>query len=478
MTSTTANKTDKVSPTVTLVIVAAVQFLVPFLFSSINVALPVIGRELNASAVQLGLIITVLALANTAVLLPVGRFADIYGRKRIFIIGTVILAISTLALGMAHSINIFIALRFVQGVGSAMIIATSFAILTTVFPPQRRGRAMGIVVAMVYLGISIGPSLSGIIVSHLGWRWVFFIVFAIILLALLMTLIWLKGEWAISKGEPYDYLGAVIFFISLCILIPGAVQIIDLDMAKWLVLSGVVGLGLFVWVEWKSPYPLLDLRLLIDNLAFTFSNLATFFNYASASSFVFFLSLYLQYVKALSPQDAGMLIIIQPVVQAMLALFTGRLADIYPPSRIATLGMIFCAFGLVAAALINPHTSYIYFVVVMVLLGMSYGLFSTPNMTAIMNSVGPRHHGTASSMVSTMRNTGMLFSTTTITVILSLYLGDQPITRSNIPQFIESMRSSLFLFSALSLLGTIFSMVKGQLATSLSASRRHSPDEV
>ena len=471
MVPTNDNETAEVSPTVTLFIVATIQFLVPFMISSIGVALPVIGRELNASAVQLSLIITALALASTTVLLPVGRFADIYGRKKIFIIGTVIIAFSTLALGLVQSIQIFLALRFLQGVGSAMVVATSFAILFTVFPPQHRGRAMGIVVAMVYIGMSIGPSLSGIIVNHLGWRWVFFIVFAVVMLALLMALIWLKGEWVVSRGEPFDYLGTAIFIISLCLLIPGAVRITELSVAKWLVLCGVLGLGLFGRVEWKAAYPLLDLRLLIDNLSFSFSNLATFFNYASASSFVFFASLYLQYVKGLSPQDAGLLLIIQPVVQAILAPIAGRLADVYPPSRIATVGMAFCAVSLVAAGLINPHTSYTYFVVVMVLLGISYGLFSTPNMTAIMNSVGPRHHGTASSMVSTMRNSGTLFSTTTITIVLSLYLGNQPITRDSIPQFIGSMHTSLFLFSALSLLGIIFSMVNGQLTTSISASR-------
>ena len=472
-----ANDAPEPSPTVTLVIVAIVQFLVPFLISSVGVALPVIGRELNASAVHLGLIITVLALANTAMLLPVGRFADIYGRKRIFIIGTVVIAVSTLGLGLIHSIQLFILLRFLQGIGAAMIIATSFAILTSVFPPQHRGRAMGIVVAMVYMGMSLGPSISGIIVNHLGWRWMFFIVFTVISLALLMTLIWLKGEWVVSKGEPFDYLGAAIFFISLCLLIPGATEITESDAALGLVLCGLIGLGVFIRVEWKSSYPLLDLRLLLENLPFSFSNLATFFNYASASSFVFFASLYLQYVRGLSPQDAGLMLIVQPAVQAILAPISGRLADKYPPARIATVGMACCAVGLVAAAMITPETSYAFFMVVMVLLGMSYGLFSTPNMTAIMNSVGPRHHGTASSMVSTMRNAGMLFSTTTITIVLSLYLGDQPVTVDNIPKFMGSMHSSLLFFSVLSLLGTVFSMVKGQLATSIATVRQHPLDE-
>lgn len=453
-----------VSPTITLWVVSTVQFLVPFLMSAIGVALPVIGRDLHASAVQLGLIQTVMVLATAALLLPAGRFADIYGRKRVFIVGVVIIGISTLVLGLTNSIRIFLILRFVQGAGSALILSTSVAILTAVFPPDRRGRAMGVIVAMVYIGLSLGPSLSGVIIDHLGWRWVFFMVVGLIILALLMTLLWLKGEWTSAAGEPFDYLGAVIYVLALCLLVYGASQAAESETAVWNALGGLIGLGIFAAIEWKTAFPLLDLRLLISNLPFTFSNLATFLNYASASSFSFFFSLYLQYVKGLSPQQAGIFLVVQPIVQAVLAPLAGRLSDAYPPSRIATIGMAFCTIGLVAAALINPGTSFTYIIIVMILLGMSLGLFSTPNMTAIMNSVGAKHQGTAASMVSTMRTTGMLFSTTAIAVILSIYMGDQPVTSANIPEFVGSMQTSLFLFSALSLLGTLFSMVKGRLA--------------
>ncbi len=455
------------SPLITLWVVSTVQFLVPFLMSAIGVALPVIGRDLNASAVQLGYIQTVMVLGTAAILLPAGRFADIHGRKRIFIIGVIIMGISTLVLGLTGSIRLFLVLRFVQGAGSALILSTSIAILTAVYPPAHRGRAMGVIVAMVYIGLSLGPTLSGFIIDHMGWRWVFFIVAGFIFLAFLMTLIWLKGEWTSAKNEPFDYLGTTVFFLALCLLIFGASQLTKNDMAVWNTMGGLIGLGIFTFIEWRVAFPLLDLRLLIGNLPFTFSNMATFLNYSAASSFSFFFSLYLQYVKDLSPQQAGIFLIVQPIVQAVLAPIAGRLSDAFPPSRIATIGMAFCTIGLVAAALINPATSFAYIIFVMILLGMSLGLFSTPNMTAIMNSVGAKHQGTAASLVSTMRTTGMLFSTTAIAVILSIYMGDQAVTHDNIPQFVDSMQTSLFLFSALSLLGTIFSMAKGRLAGSM-----------
>lgn len=468
MTDRNGDLSQAISPTITLIVVAIVNFVISFMASSVNVALPAIGRDLRASAVQLGLTVTIFVLANASFLLPMGRFADIYGRRRIFITGMVIMALSTLSLGLIHSMAGFLLLRFFQGAGMGMALTTSLAIFTAVFPPQHRGRGMGIIVAMVYIGMSLGPSLSGFIVNFLGWRWVFILVFGLIAAALLLTLIRLKGEWANAAGEPFDYVGTGVFIVSLCLIVFGASRLTTSPTGKWVFITGMFGMIIFGMIEWKAHYPLLDLRLLLNNLGFTFSNLATFLNYASIMVFIFFIALYLQYVKGFSPQKAGMLLIVQPVVQALLAPMAGRLADIYPPSIIATIGMGFCTVGLTASAMINPDTSFTYIVVVMILLGMSLGLFSSPNMTAIMNSVGPEHHGTASSMVATMRITGMLFSATAIAVILSIYLGDAPVNSGNIPQFVASMQTSLYLFSFLSFLGVIFSMVKGRLAMSMS----------
>ena len=471
MTDDSPDAPPAVSPTITLIVVATVHFVVSFLMSATNVALPTIGHDLKAGAVQLSLTITILVLANSSLLLPVGRFADIYGRRRIFIIGLMVLALSTLALGLTGSIRVFLFLRFVQGLGMSTIMATSIPILTAVFPPQRRGRAMGVVISMTYFGLSLGPSLSGFIVAHLGWRWIFYIVFGCMVAAVILIMFRLNGEQTSAAGEPFDYVGSAVFMVSLGLLVYGASRLAVSASARWVCAAGIIGLALFARIEWKAAHPLLDLRVLLDNLGFSFSNVATFLNYAAMSSFMFFFSLYLQYAKGLSPQQAGLLMMVQPMMQALLAPLAGRLSEKHPPSIIATIGMGICTVGLTAAALINPETSFTYIVVVMILLGMSLGLFSTPNMTAIMNSVGPKHQGTAASLVSTMRSMGMLFSSTAIAVILSIFLGQAPVTRDNIPAFIHSMHTSLYFFSILSFLGVIFSMAKGRLAASMTGSR-------
>jgi len=465
------NTVPKASPGITLFVVSVVQFVIPFLMSSINVALPVIGREFNATAVQLGLVHTVQVLALVILLLPMGRFADIHGRKRIFTTGIIILGLSTLALAMVQSIQVFLILRFIQGIGAAMIFSTSLAILTSVFPPGRQGKAMGIAVSSVYAGMAIGPSIAGVIITQAGWRWIFIMIFFMKILVLTLTLTRLKGEWSSAEGEPFDWIGSLVFIGSLLVLIYGAVHLTDMPPAKWIALAGLIGMVGFLRLEWKADYPLLDLHLLMENLLFTFSNLATFINYAAAFSFVFFFSLYLQFAKGLSPQAAGLVLVIQPAVQALLAPVAGRLSDTYPPSRIATIGMGLCTLALAISVVIDAGTPFSLIVIVLVLLGLSIGLFSTSNMTAIMGCVTSRHAGTAASMVATMRTGGMLFSTTVIAVILSVYMGEQPIADHTIGAFIKSMRAALILFSILSLAGTLFSMAKGRLSIKMTVGR-------
>ena len=207
-----------------LFVVSAVQFLTPFMLSAVGVALPAIGREFSASAVQLGLVETVYIFAFSLFLIPAGRLGDIYGRKRIFTIGILVFTVGTVLISLAFTIESFIMFRFFQGCGGAMISGTSVAILSSVFPPDRRGQAMGIIVACVYLGLSLGPVLSGFMVTHLGWRWIFYLGVLVELFCLCLTVLKLKGEWAEARGERFDFVGTLLYIISLFCLIYGTLN--------------------------------------------------------------------------------------------------------------------------------------------------------------------------------------------------------------------------------------------------------------
>lgn len=444
---------------VTLFVVSAVQFLTPFMMSAVAVALPTIGREFTASAVQLGLAETVYVLALSIFLLPAGRLGDIHGRRKIFIVGVGLFTLATFLLSTAWSMNVFLLFRFLQGCGAAMISGTSVAILSAVFPPAKRGKAMGIIVGCVYMGLSTGPLLAGFMIAHWGWRAIFYVALGVEVAAWLMAVYQLRGEWAEARGEKFDWQGGVIYGGAFFCLVYGVLGR-HTGSPAWMPGLGVAGLLLFFWFEARSPSPLLDVRLLRHNRVFAFSNLATLINYAASFGVTFFFSLYLQYVKGLTPQHTGLVLIVQPLLQAILSPVCGRWADRYSPASIATLGMMICALAIGLAATVGSDTPIPLIMGMLAVMGIGFAIFSSPNTTAVMGSVAPRHYGVASSLVATMRTSGMLTSMTIVTVIFSHFLGNHPVGPANLGAFLHSMQLALAVFCGLCVVGVFFSLVR------------------
>jgi len=416
-----------VSRSATLLVVCAAHFMMPFMMSAVGVALPAIGREFGATALQLGLVETTYVLSASIFLLAMGRLGDIYGRRRVFQYGVVIFTLAGGSISLAWSIEALLVLRFLQGMGGAMVMATTLAMLTSVFP----------------------PFFGGLLVTELGWRWIFYLCVPLGITTFLITLTKLHGEWADARGEPFDWRGSLIYAAALLLLIGGAAH---LDRSAWawvMMAAGLAGLGLFLAFEARTPYPILSITLLRDNRVFAFSNLAALFNYAATFGVTFFLSLYLQYVKGLSAREAGTILIIQPVVQAVLSPWCGRLADRYPAARVATIGMALCAAGLAVAATLTAAAPLILVMAMLALLGTGFALFSSPNASVIMGSVAPRHLGVASGLNSSMRTLGMMTSMSIITVIFAVLMAGEPVTRATQPQFLLSMRTALLVFCGL-----------------------------
>jgi MFS family permease len=441
------------SRTAILWVVSVTQFLTPFMLSAVGVALPAIGQEFSAGAVALGLIEMIYVLAGAMFLLPMGRFSDIYGRKKLFISGTAVMTLATLALSLAPNIEAFIAFRFLQGVGASMIISTSLAILTASIPPAHRGRALGIVVSSIYLGLSAGPSFAGLMVTHWGWRWIFYIAVPVQTMALMLALWKLRGEWAEAAGEKFDWSGSLIYMVALLCLVLGLTHWKGEAGAKWIFWGGIALIVIFIRHELRFPSPLLSIRILIRNRTFALSNIATWLNYATASGSVFFFSIYLQSIKGFSPRTAGFIMVVQPIIQAVTALIAGRLADRCSPSKIASFGMGLSTLGLFTAATLSRASSLYTIFCVLMFLGLGFGIFSSPNTAIIMSSVQARDYGMASSMAATMRSMGMLTSMTIVTFILSCFMGNQPVSVQTGHAFMNSMRITFIIFSLLSLIG-------------------------
>jgi len=451
---------DAVSSAAILFVVSAVQFLTPFMLSAVGVALPAIGREFSATAVQLGLVETVYIFAFSLFLIPAGRLGDIYGRKRIFTIGILVFTAGTVLISLAFTIESFIGFRFIQGCGGAMISGTSVAILSSVFPAANRGRAMGIIVGCVYLGLSLGPVLSGFMVTHLGWRWIFYLGVLVELFCLCLTVLKLKGEWAEARGERFDYVGTFLYIGSLFFLIYGTLNQKEGGIYLVFMSSGVLGFLIFLAFEYRCSSPILDVGLVIRNRVFAFSNLATLINYAASFGIAFFFSLYLQVVRGYSPQSAGWILIIQPVFQAALSPFFGRLADRVSPAGLATCGMALCTLSLGLASQVHAGTPMRVIMGMLALMGIGFSLFSSPNTTTVMGSVPAKNFGIASSFLATMRTMGMLCSMTIITLVFKHIMGDHPVNAQTQSSFLASMHRCMVIFCLLCVAGVFCSMVR------------------
>ena len=444
-----------------LLVATFAAFLTPFLGSAVNLALPSIGKDLNANAIQLGWVISSFILSSAIFLLPFGRLADIIGRRKIFSLGILLFTISTSLIIFSHSITSLIVLRIFQGLSGAMIFGTSLAIITSVFEPGERGRAMGINITAVYLGLSCGPVIGGLLTQYFGWRsiFAFLVPFAIISLILIRKRI--KTEWADASGEKFDWRGSLIYGIALSSFMYGFSRLPT--TTGWIfITAGLIMALIFLFAEKKINNPVFDVKLILRNRVFAFSGIAALIHYSATSATGFFISLYLQYLKGLDARTAGLIMISQPIAMTLLSPLAGKLSDRRNPGVIASAGMGLTATGLILLCFIKETTPNYLIILLLVMMGIGFGLFSSPNSNAIMSSVEKRHLGVASGVVGTMRMIGQMMSMGIAMMLLSLYIGDQTINKATYPGLMASMRTGFLIFSILSVFGIFASLARNE----------------
>jgi len=456
------NENNIVNKRAALLVATLASFLTPFMGSSVNIALPSIGKEFLMDAVLLNWVATSYLLAAAMFLVPFGKIADIYGRKKIFLYGVLIYTISSFLSAISTSAITLISFRVLQGIGSAMIFGTGVAILTSVFPVGERGKVLGINAAAIYLGLSLGPFVGGVLTQHLSWRSIFLANVPLGLVIIIFAFCKLKGEWAEARGEKFDFIGSIVYGISLATIMYGF-SLIPAMSGLWLVLGGIFVLLLFVGWETKAENPVLDINLFRNNTVFAFSNLAALINYSATFAVGFFLSLYLQYIKALSPQNAGLILVSQPVVMAIFSPFAGRLSDKFEPRIIASAGMALSVVSLSLFAFLNQKTALEFVVASLILLGFGLAFFSSPNTNAVMSSVERRFYGVASATLGTMRLTGQMLSMGIAMLIFAIYIGKVQITPQYYPLFLTSIKTAFIIFAVLCFAGIFASLARGKV---------------
>lgn len=457
MSAQTTSSDTTVNKSMLLAITIVANFFNPFTGAAVNIALPRMSAELGLDAIAMSWVTMAYLLSSAVMLVPLGKVADRWGRKNVFLTGNIVFLFSSFFCALAQSGVFLIAMRGLQGLGSAMMVSTSMAILLSSFPPHERGKVIGINVASVYLGLSAAPVLGGILTQTLGWRSLFFINGGVSVFVAIAIYFAIKTEWKESEKGRFDWYGALLYVFSLVLLMYGFSKIPEVS-ALVMTGLGLLGLFLFIRLEMKTDHPVLDVRMFAKNVVYALSNLSAFINYAATFAVSFMLSLYLQYAKHLTPREAGMILMMQPVLMALVSVFSGRLSDRLNAKWMASAGMAVSVVGLSMMAFLTVDSSNAYILTALGVLGFGFGLFSSPNTNVVMSSVENRHYGVASATLATMRNLGMMFSMAIASLAVHVFIGNRPLGDTAVPDFMQGSNVVFLLFSVLCLVGVFTSL--------------------
>ncbi|WP_029903615.1 MFS transporter [Prevotella sp. 10(H)] len=452
-------ETHNTSTGALLFIICLAASLVPFMGSALNLALPYINSDLSLDAVMSGWVPTSYMLSTAILQIPCARIADMIGRRKVFIWGVIVLTIFSILSGLATTGFSLIAYRLLAGIGSAMMFGTSTAILTTSVPVEKRGKALGMVAASVYFSLAAGPFIGGILTQYFNWHSIFFVSAAVSFIVAIGGIVIIKDDWKEETKSKFDTVGSILFAAGLSALIYGFSELPHTKGFIFIV-SGVAVLLCFAVYEKKQESPVFNIRVFLQNRVFRLSSLSALINYSATFAISFMLSLYLQYVRGLSPRDAGLLLILQSIIQAFASLKSGSLSDKMSATFLATLGMGIIAVGLVGLCFITETTSFYFLGAILVLLGLGFGIFSSPNTNIIMSSVEKKHYGLASATMGTMRLTGQAFSMGIAIMAISIMIGNVEMSPSLSAQFIASMRITFIICLILCLFGVYASSVR------------------
>ncbi|MGH7794005.1 MAG: MFS transporter [Candidatus Binatia bacterium] len=392
----------------------------------LSIALPLIIKEFDADLALASWIALVYAFITASLYLPCGRLSDLFGLGKLFLTGFILYSLSSFAAGASQGAAQLVFFRALQAAGSALIMANNFALVTALFPPQERGRAMGIAGGTVSaVGYSLGPVLGGLLTHALGWRSNFYLSGALALVGFAAARALLPPEsfrGVSAKREPFDFIGAASFALGISSLLSSLALAQGGERQDSLValtaLAGAGVFGFFVWWEKRVAYPLLDLTI-FRIPAFTLGNIARWFSFITMSVSNLLMPFFLQLGMGLDPLRTGILVAPTSVAMALLAPLTGWMSEKFVPERLCALGLTVNGVALIFLSFLGPRSSAMEVVFGLALMGVGMGIFQTPNNNLLMSSV-PRHRlGVGSSVLSIVRSLGYSLGATLATAIVS-----------------------------------------------------------
>ena len=441
--------------------VACGTFMATLDSSIVNIALPTLTKELNADLYRVKWVIIVYLLFITCLLLPFGRLSDQVGRKRIFQFGFLIFIGGSFLCGWAPTLSALVLFRALQAVGASMLMANGPAIVTSTFSHRERGAALGILAMVVSAGLVTGPSVGGLLITHFGWRSIFFANIPIGILGIGLVQFFVKKDQLPKTGVFFDWAGAflqtVILSLFIFLLDPPHISVsgsVPMPVARWaLAVSLIVLFLIFVKVEREVKNPLFDLSLL-ENRTFWAANLASFLMFVAFSSVGLLMPFFLEEVLHFAPQNAGFFMTAIPFTIFISAPFSGRASDRFGSHGLSFAGSLIGAIGLFAMAGafgsgINRDTPYFWILLGLGSVGLATGLFQSPNNNTIMGSVPHNKLGVASALLATVRNLGLATGTGLATSLFTEYRANGELVQ------IESAFHIVFMTSGFVALGAL-----------------------
>ena len=457
-----------------LFIASIASFMAPFDGSVVNIALPAITRSLEATFTDIILISTVYLVVIASFQTSFGRLGDRSGMKRVFVLGVTVFTIGSFLAGLSGGVPELLAFRIVQGVGAAMMSAIASALIVTAFPAPERGRALGINLSAVYIGLTAGPFVGGILVQVFGWRSIFYVNVPIGIVTVVLAYLYLKEERTERPRSRFDFPGAISLITFLTTLL---LALSGLGLSLWelgaLVLTCLGSFVCFVFLERRPGImPLVDLRLFTQNRTFAAGNATSLMNYTTSSGALLVMSLYLQEILGYSPFEAGLILLVQPVVMVIVAPISGALSDRVSARILSSLGMLtrVVAFLMLSQLGLSSSGATIWFPLTLV--GLGHALFSSPNTNSIMSSVPREEIGLASGTLGTVRSAaqsigvailgGVVASSMPAGAFETLSEGGSVASGGIAQLFVMGMHEAFLIAALLSAIGVITSLVRGK----------------
>ena len=433
------------------------SFFAVFLSNGIIIGVPAIAQEFAMNNVIQNWVPTIFFLVVAVFTVPAGQISGKFGVKKSLLAGISVFLIGSIGACLAFSTESFLIFRIIQGAGVAFLNVSAMAMVVHAVKPQNRGKALGFTVTGVYLATSLSPVICGFLVHNLGWRSMFYFVIPFLVLCIILMILKIPQEWKTYEKDKIDKTGSVLYGIGILAFIYGFTSLIT-TTGKILTVFGLILLVIFGMFELRQKSPVFNMNL-FRNAKFTSSNIAALCSYIAVMVVTTILNYHFQYVRGWDAQMAGLILIITPILMAIMAPNAGKLSDKIHPQKLAAMGMGIATVALLILTFLNKSTPLYIVVIAMILQGIGMGLFSSPNMNAIMSSVPPKDAPTASASQATMRTIGQTMSLGLLTLVFAWVMGSLELAPQYANMIVQASQTICMICTAACILAVFASLV-------------------